>query len=175
MKRIGLWVVMLLGIWGVQASHADGSTLPHDFHVCITQIDYQPNRNTLEITIKIFTDDLEGTLENLGAPRLNIGHSTLEHAMTDSLIKSYFHNRFKINAPKQGLTLDWIGKEVELDATWCYFECKMLPGQKEIEVFNRILIERFDDQMNIIHFKGGNRTQSIVFDLNKSRETIQIQ
>ena len=151
------------------AALASWASPPHDFHVCITQIDYSSEKGRLEITLKLFTDDLEGTLEKMGAPKLRIGSGKLEHPLSDSLIHAYLGHRFGLEADGTELKLDWVGKEVEMDATWCYVECPLPSGTKELQVWNRILLERFDDQANIVHFKSAAQTQSLMLDRGEDR------
>src|SRR5687767_3390074 len=46
---------------------------PHDYHVSITHIDHNPKTQSLEITTKIFTEDLEKTITTHGGPVLKLG------------------------------------------------------------------------------------------------------
>jgi len=132
----------------------------HDFHVCIMEIDHRPSENKLEISVKIFTDDLENTLEALGAPRLNIGGGKIEHPSTDSLIGLYLQHRIGLEQGTKRLPLTLVGKEVELDATWCYLTSDLNLDAKNLKIENRVLFERFEDQLNILYFRSPNGKQS---------------
>jgi hypothetical protein len=92
---------------------------------------------------------------------------------TDSLIHAYLGHRFGLEADGTELKLAWVGKEVEMDATWCYVECPLPSGTKELQVWNRILLERFDDQANIVHFKSAAQTQSLMLDSGRRQGKIR--
>jgi hypothetical protein len=144
------------------------STIPHDFHVSITQIDHNPQTQSLEITVRIFTDDLEQTIRNLGGGELRLG-GPHEAPDANRLLLEYFQNRLEIRVNDQPSVLKWVGKEIEPDVTWCYLEVYSVPVISSIQITNRILMEVFDDQKNIIHLKDSGQTQSLF--LNKREAT----
>jgi hypothetical protein len=128
----------------------DLCTPKHDYHVSITHIDHNPTTQSLEITTKIFTDDLERAITTLGGPILHLGDPK-EHPQSNTLIHQYLQNRLQITTNGKKATLLWVGKEVELDATYIYLEIKTAQIPKELQIQNAILTEIFPDQSNLIH------------------------
>ena len=61
--------------------------LIHDLHLSKSEIRHNTKNNALEISVKIFIDDLELTLQEAGHPNLNILGSD-EHPATDSILNS---------------------------------------------------------------------------------------
>lgn len=155
-------VLLLLAAYTpLQAGNDDPGAPPHDFHVSITQIDYSEKEQSLQITVKIFTDDLELALETLGAPRLHLG-TELESDKTRGYLERYLENRLKIAVNDAEQTFTYLGKEVEYDATWCYLEVPNVPLPTSIKVKNRILLEIFDDQSNLVHLSVAGKKQSLM-------------
>lgn len=138
----------------------------HAYHVSLTQVAYNAETKALEIAVKIFTDDLEGTLEALGAPRLHLD-GPLEHADAKALIARYLENRISWTVNGSVQSAKFIGREYEDDATWCYLEITDLPEFRSFTVRNVILTERFEDQSNLIHLTVNGRTQSLLLNAQK--------
>lgn len=136
--------------------------VPHAYHVSLAQIAYNADTHALEIAVKIFTDDLEATLEALGAPRLQL-NSPREHAEAQDLIARYLGNRLTWTVNDAPQTAKYIGREYEDDATWCYLEILDIPAFRSITIDNKILMERFEDQRNLVHVTHQGRTQSLFF------------
>lgn len=145
-----------------------GAVAFHDFHVSITDINYNPKTNSLEIAVKIFTNDLEEALEGIGAPKLRMG-TPREDKSTDSLLHRYLNHRLKINAGEIELELIYLGKEYEDDATWCYLEVNELDRPTDLMIENRILLEWFEDQSNLVHLNVAGDKKSLL--MRKGLET----
>lgn len=123
----------------------------HDFHVSVMRVDYNPENQALEVTLKVFTDDIEKSLEGLGAPTLRLG-SPRELPESDSIFSDYLNNRLSFFVDDQHKTFDYLGKEVELDnTTWCYIEVKGVKDFQSLRIRNKVLMELFDDQTNLVN------------------------
>lgn len=156
------FTILVLGI--VHA--APGAAVPlHDFHVSITTIDHNPRTQALEITVKIFTDDLERSIQALGGGNLYLGGPN-EAADADSLVHAYLRNRLSLALDGRPATYAWVGKEVELDAVWCYVEVTQVGKFSSLEITNRILTELFDDQANVVHCKVRGASKSLFLSKN---------
>jgi hypothetical protein len=149
----------------------EGESL-HDFHVSITDIHYNSKTNSLEIAVKIFTNDLEEALEGIGTPKLRMG-TPREHASTDTLLSRYLHNRLEIKADGQNVKMTYLGKENEDDATWCYLEVTNLPLPTRLRISNHLLLEWFEDQSNLVHISWDKERKSLL--LHKGTESGEVE
>ena len=140
----GLLLLLCLHLGWLQAHP------PHDFHVSVMRMDYNPSTRSLEVSLKLFSDDIEESLQVMGGPRLHLGAPN-EYAATDSLLNIYLHNRLGVNVNGQDRDFELLGKEVEYEVTWCYLEFKEVEMVRELVLRNEILFELFDDQSNIVH------------------------
>lgn len=137
-----------------------GAGQRHDFHVSILNIAHNSKSESLELTLKVFTDDLEAAVEKWLYEDLNLGTQD-ESPRADRYIQEYLTNRIKINLDGKPAEWKWLGKEVELDATWCYLEIQGLSTLKKIEISNHVLLEQFDDQSNLVHVEAAGKRQSL--------------
>lgn len=136
----------------------------HPFYVSVTQIDYK--EKSIQITLKVFIDDLEAALTKKGNPKLNIGEKN-EIANSNQLIQNYLNDKFSIKI-NNGETEPYIfiGKESEDDAIWIYLEVKRkVEKVSSLEVKNTIITEKFEGQTNLIHTNISGEKKSLI--LNK--------
>lgn len=134
--------------------------LLHDYHVCITQIDHNPRTAALEITIKIFTDDIERSIVRMGGKPLHLGEPR-EAPQADSILHAYLQNRLTLNVNESPREIAWVGKEVEMDAVLCFVEVNDVQKLCSLQITNRILTELFEDQANVVHVKAHGQTRSL--------------
>jgi hypothetical protein len=152
---------LLIALFSISPAKASISIrLPHDFHVAIITIDHNPQTKALEITCKVFTDDLENAMEAIGGIKLSLGEKN-EHPKTDEMLFAYLQNRLQLSVNGQKAEFDWVGKEIELDATWMYIEIPNVADLNALEVTCRILTERFDDQSNLVHVSAKGTRKSL--------------
>ena len=131
----------------------------HEFYLSLTEIEHNAESKSLEISIKLFTDDLELALEGSGAPKLGIGTDD-ESPATNTYIESYLQNHFRLSVNGKSIDYNYLGKEAELDATWCFVEVENVKKVQTIEVENSIFIEVFDTQTNMINLFINGRKKS---------------
>jgi len=135
----------------------------HDFHTSLTEINYNSKTSSLELSVRVFTDDLELTLTNLNKGKL----VKIEDpdAVVDPLIEQYFRKNLALVSPEKEVKFGkFYGKEKEADATWLYlevFDCKQI---RNFTIYNNIMQEMFTDQTNLVNIIVGNQKKTIVFD-----------
>ena len=143
----------------------------HPFHVSVMDIIHNPETQSLQISQRIFIDDLEQGLKK---------HHNLEYVDTynpndldrlDSLIDEYLKKKVFIRLDGKTYDFEYLGSEVESDARWCYFEIKGVANINEAEVTNVLLMEIFDDQQNIVHFKAKEELKSYKLDKSEKFKT----
>ena len=138
------------------------SGFSHDFFLSITQIEYNQEAQTFEVSIKLTGHDLEFALEESGAPRMLLGAQN-EHPEADAYILKYLKGnvQFTINGTKKAFV--YVGKEVQDDDdVWIYLEVKEVSKPTHIQIRNAILSDYFVKQQNHVHLKIFNETRSTV-------------
>lgn len=136
----------------------------HPFHVSVIDIEHNDENSSVQVSHRIFLDDLEVGLKKYHKVEKLDTYEPESPARLDSLIALYLKDKvsFLINGSKKKFS--FIGSELEGDARWCYYEIKDIPEVNEVEVTNATLMEAFEDQQNIVHFKSKGILKSYKLD-----------
>ena len=138
----------------------------HSFHASISSFDCKKNTSTIEITMKLFTDDIEYALRSLENPDLVLDSKANLHNI-DSLIFSYIKMNLVLLLNNKKTELLWIGKEIDNDITWCYLEIENIDKLFELKIKNSLFFSFFDDQLNICHFYCNDKPETLMFHNGK--------
>ncbi len=138
----------------------------HSFHASISSFDCKKNTSTIEITMKLFTDDIEYALRSLENSDLVLDSKANLHNI-DSLIFSYIKMNFVLLLNNKKTELLWIGKEIDNDITWCYLEIENIDKLFELKIKNSLFFSFFDDQLNICHFYCNDKPETLMFHNGK--------
>ncbi len=137
------------------------SFVVHKFYVSIYQINYASEKKMIQITSRIFVDDLNEVLKMKYKKATHIGASneTIEEV---DLMKNYLldHISIKINGQKRQII--YLSKEMESNVLICYLKIKEVTKINEIEIENTALFEINDEQQNIIQLNVFNKKQNLL-------------
>lgn len=143
----------------------------HKFYVSTTIIELNAVTGTLEITVKLFTDDLEQALQINSTEPIRLGDER-EHPKADEWTKEYVEKHFSVRFNSRDANWSYIGKEVEFDLTYVYFEIAPIPEFNVLDIKNELLFDQFEEQVNIIHLRFPSWRQTIMFDKQRPEITI---
>ncbi len=128
----------------------------HPIHISVSEINYSEKDKALQITSRIFIDDLELSIRaerkedelDILQPKNGL---TTEKMVSDYVLK---HLAVKLDGKLQ--KLKFLGMELEEPALICYIEIENVKKFKTIEVRNDIIMETHEDQSSIVHvtYKG---------------------
>lgn len=157
------FILLTLLIFPSQPQKSGSPAALHAFHTSLTEIQYNAKEHSLEITIRLFTDDLESALT-----KLNNGQKVMIGGKNDNsnaILSKYIQQHFAIITPqKQKKTLTILGKEIEGDATWVYVEVPESAIVKDHILFNDLMQELFDDQTNLVNFFYAGNKKTFLFN-----------
>ncbi len=138
-------------------------TLMHKFYVSVTNIQYSEEDNSLQITSRIFIDDLENVLEERYGVELQLA-TEKESKETNFYVEKYMRSKLVFKADGKERAFLFLGKKYDNDLIVCYLEIEDidLPKLKTIEVENDILTDMFEEQQNIVHFRVNGKKKSFV-------------
>lgn len=143
-----------------------GESELHDFHLSNSQLKYKQSKNVLQLSVKIFIDDLETALAQRNVHSLYIG-TEKESEDSTQYIDAYLKDVIIISSSEDTLSSNFIGKELseDLSAIWCYLQFDLNSDCMDLQVTNSLLTEIFEDQKNIFSFstEDGNK-QYFTFD-----------
>ncbi len=143
------------------------ATSAHKFYMSITKIEYVKEKKSLQIITKIFTDDIEDALQHRYDPSISLD-TKKETEAADEYLQKYILQKLNIKVNGKPVQLNYIGKEYDLDMLVAYIEVTNVPNLKSIEIENKVLMEMFPEQQNIIHLKTTNSRKSLMLDKDES-------
>jgi hypothetical protein len=77
----------------------------HKFYMSITEMRYNEKNKSLEVTIKLFTDDIEKALESKSDSALFLG-TEKEASQTDQLMEAYLREHFSLKQNEETMQYD---------------------------------------------------------------------
>jgi len=133
----------------------------HKFYMAIYQIDYVPQKKRIQITSRIFIDDLNAAIEKKYHVKTNLG-TAQESAQDELNMKKYLAEKFflKVNGVVKPMT--FLSKEVEANVLICYFRIPDISKITNLEIENSALTEWNSEQQNIIQANITGEKQSLM-------------
>lgn len=138
-----------------------GWAYKHPVYVSVTEIHYKPEKQKIEIAMKIFGDDLAEVLGKIQKQTIEIG-TEREHQQTTNWIQNYTRQHFSLRADNQILEYKYVGREMvrsDFFAMWVYWEITNVRDFKTLEVENTLLHDFFYGQNNVITYRIGNQVK----------------
>lgn len=120
----------------------------------------------MEISCKLFTDDIEDALLKLNHSKVDLGTSSENKIVRDQVF-TYLHERLQIVTNGIPNKLELLGFETENDITWFYLQSTVnsIKGKPvKMNVMNSLLYDYLPDQTNIMEviWDGQERTEKLV-------------
>lgn len=140
----------------------------HEFYLSVTEIEYNNEKQSLQIITRVFIDDFEDVLNERYGADLQLSEEAEEGAVAENIAK-YLKQKLRLQVNGEELQLNYLGKEYDADQLILYIEVEDLAPFNKIEVTNEILTDLFDDQKNVVHVKVNDKTKSLL--LMRQQET----
>jgi hypothetical protein len=142
----------------------------HEYHASVTNMQFDPKGRVFEVSVRMFTDDLEKTLTRENGGQRVIFDKKYEKN-NDLLLEKYIRKHFSVQtAQKQRKAFQYVGHETEADAQWVYLELPYPEPFKNVSLQQSILLDMFDDQVNLLTVKYNKEKKTFLF---KKEQTIQ--
>lgn len=141
----------------------------------IFQVNYVAEKKMIQITSRIFIDDLNNGIEKKYHKKASIG-TEKETPEDVELLKKYLAENFimKINGQLKAIT--FLSKEVEAgDVLVCYSRIKDIDKFKTIEIVNTILVDWNAEQQNITHVSAFGTKKSVLFTESSRKELLKYE
>jgi len=149
------WLLVTLLGWG------------HPFYVSVTEINHNAKDKTLEVSCKIFVDDMEEVLRKNNATSIDLA-SQKQRGQNDKLVTAYILKHLALSVDGKDTKLAYVGFEKDKESVYCYFEVANIATVKKIDVTNSLLHDLNPQQINIIHVTMNSLRKSYKLDYPKS-------
>lgn len=144
----------------------------HKFYMGIYQVNYAPEKKMLQITARIFVDDLDKALEKKYNKKM---HLAAESASSEevTLLKKYLAEKFSIKINGKPSQMNFLSKELEGDVLVCYLSISGVSKINSLETYNSILVDWNSEQQNITHFTVLGEKQSFLFTESVTKQMLK--
>ena len=150
--------------------------IAHDLHLSKSQINYNTDNQSMEITLHLFIDDLEIALSEVGYTDLLICTKKESENAEDYMAK-YVNDKMTINLDGQSYKASFLGKESsdDLQGVWCYLEITEIAKPEVVEVEIDFFNELYSDQKNVLHIKlDGSSQEHYLLSKKKTKAELSI-
>lgn len=131
------------------------SFLWHPIYISTTEIDYNKSEKSLEIAIKVFSDDLEKALTKAEGSKIEIG-TDREHEQATKYIEEYIKRHFRLKVNGRAVDMNYINRKLvreDFFAIWVLFSVSKVNKIKTLNLMNNILIDLHEGQQNFVKFR----------------------
>lgn len=136
-------------------------TSEHEFYVSVTQVEFVKEKQSVQITTRIFIDDLEALLQERYDGKIILNISKKEESI-DTHIEKYLKSKLRININNAPVSFKFLGKEYEDDIVYCYMEINDIVEISSFNITNLILFDLFEDQQNIVKTNINSKKKSFM-------------
>jgi hypothetical protein len=137
----------------------------HKFYLSNTSIEFNAQNRAIEITSKIFTDDLEHAIEAQCYRYNSLYPQTPE---VFELVKKYIGEKLSLQVGGRNVVLNFLGYSVDNDMTTLFLEGSYFEPNQVI-VNNTLLLELFSDQQNIVEVRWNGQSKREYFTKEKTQ------
>ncbi len=135
----------------------------HKFYLSVTNIEYSKKDNALQITTRLFIDDMDRLLLERYGIHAKLGTSE-ESAVVQEYLETYLREKFSVAVNGNETPFVFLAEQYENDVMVCYLEVNKvsLEEVETIAVRNAVLTDLFEEQQNVVHFKIAGTKKSFV-------------
>ena len=145
----------------------------HKFYMGVYQINYASEKKMLQITSRIFADDLCKGIEKKYNKKTFLGTDKETQADVD-LLKKYLTENFSVKINGQTKPVAFMSKEVEADnVIVCYARITDVDKFKSLEISNAILVDWNSEQQNITHVTAFGVKKTVLFTESSRKEVLK--
>ncbi len=186
----------VIACWLIVAA-MPGSVVAHPFHISTAEVEYDVKTDRLQVSLKLQAIDLEQLLSQTAGERVSIEQADTPERITELLNRTFFlasnetvptqaatatsshgspsrdtissapefqsqettqHTRSKVH---------WVGQELKGAWLWIYFELELPTARAQLQLFNTVLFEATDSQINTVSVRHGKQRTTLKFSIKQ--------
>lgn len=132
----------------------------HPFYLGVIDLVYNAKEKSLQGSVKLFTNDLEGALKKVHNNTVDLINVKNKESVT-TILYDYLKKHFELKVNGKKINYKLIGFEREEEAVLMYVEFDKSETPKKIEVDNTLLHDHLKEQINIVEIEVNNSKKSL--------------
>ena len=147
----------------------------HPIHVSVTNIDLDPGRGTVELSVKIFADDFQDLILHKYSVQLRITEQENPGDKIES-VNRYISEalRMEINGKPSG-GMQFRDSRINEGAIWLHYTYEYGKRIRDLRIRNTLMLDKFDDQTNLIIIAYGDKENGYRMDNKTTEITVRIE
>lgn len=142
----------------------------HPYYIGVSELRLLPAEKRIELSVRLFTDDLESALQRTYNTSSDLLKGVKDSAVNQRL-GAYLRKKLRVQLGETVVKLNFIGYEIEADASWCYLEASYTGTAAQLSFQNLSLFDVLPEQQHIVHLKAGDKSKSTRLSLEKPEVT----
>ena len=146
----------------------------HPIHVSICNMDLDPGKGTVDLSVKIFADDFQDLILHKYAVQLQI---TGQKKPGDQIysVNRYIGESLQLEINGEKTTgLKYVESRINEEAIWLSYSYEHGSRIRKLKVRNTLMLETFDDQTNLLiltysgkqnGYRMDNKTTELTFNI----------
>jgi hypothetical protein len=147
----------------------------HPIHVSVTNMDLDPGRGTVELSVKIFADDFQDLIFHRYSVQLRLTEQENPGDKIDA-VNRYIASalQMEINGkPAEGL--QFLESRLNEGAIWLYYKYNYGGRINSLKIRNTLMLEKFDDQTNLLIVAYNDKENGYMMDNKTTELTLNIK
>jgi hypothetical protein len=146
----------------------------HKFYVSIYQVDFVPEKKRVELTARIFLDDLHVALEQEFKTKIHLGEKG-ETAQDVAFLQKYMAKHLKVAIDGKEKKILFLSKEMENNVLIIYLKIPDVKKMSSMKIYNNALLELYADQQNIMQTNFYSIKKNYIFTGDYFVENVQFK
>ncbi len=148
-----------------------GVVSAHPFHISTAEVEYDAKSQRLQVSLKLQAIDLEQALAGMTGERVDIEQPQATEKIVELLNRTFYLAgadnsvvadklaNLESTAPQS--KLHWVGQELKGAWLWLYFELELPEERRQVKLFNRVLFETNESQINTVSVRHGTQRTTL--------------
>lgn len=136
-----------------------GFSIPHKFYCSIAELEYNAKSKSAEMILHVYPDDWEQAISALHQKKVR-----MEDADIAATSLPYLQKHIHLLSPKgKNKPFQLIGVKNAPDMTEIYLEFPLTEGLEGCSLQQKVLLEQFESQVNVVNILSGEQKGNLVF------------
>lgn len=146
----------------------------HKFYVSIYQVDFVAEKKRVEITARIFMDDLNLALEKEFKTKTHLGEKS-ETTQDVAFLQKFLTKHLRITIDGKEKEILFLSKEEDTNVMIIYLKIVDVKKLNSIKIHNSALLDLYADQQNIMQTNFYSNKKNYIFTREYFVEKIKIK
>ena len=145
-------------------------TTLHPVHVALTTVEYNTDKECIDIGFKFFFDDFEEVIRRKYNVELKLG-TIDQNKDYNKYVKKYISEHFQLTINNNIIdneNIKAIRKDMNFEAVWFYYQVPFKSKITSVKIRNSIMTDLYLDQKNILFFKNGDEEKATILNFKKT-------